>query len=83
MAVACFDSPFVVPSRFRRGSCLSACAVVAIYAGLLAHRYLRRGVFTVEFSFIVDRVVLVRYRGHAPRMDYLALFRKKRFANQP
>lgn len=74
MAAVCFDSPcsslplvagFLPVGLCGRGN----------LCGMLAHRYLRRGVFTVEFSFIIDRVVLVRYRGHAPRMDYLALLR--------
>lgn len=72
MAVVCFDSPcgslplsagFLPVGLCGRGN----------LCGMLAHRYLRRGVFPVEFSFIIGRVALVRYRGHAPRMDYLAL----------
>lgn len=27
----------------------------------------------IQFSIQLGRVALVRYRGHAPRMDYLAL----------
>ena len=46
MAAVCFDSP-VVPSRLSRGSCLSACAVVAFSAACS-----RTGIFGGEFSLL-------------------------------
>lgn len=67
MAAVCFDSPCgslpLVAGFLPVGLCGRG-----TLCGVLAHRYLRRGVFTVEFSFIVDRVALVPRCGVEPAL---------------
>lgn len=67
MAVACFDSPLWFPPAWAGFLPVGLCGRGNL-CGMLAHRYLRRGVFTVEFSFIVDRVVLAPRCGVEPTL---------------
>lgn len=51
-----------------------------IYEPRSSGRYLP-ALFTIQFSIQLGSFDPVRYRGHAPRMDYLALTFQKRLAN--
>ena len=74
------SAPFV-PSQHMLG-CLHYCLLGSWQSKKHAHlaRIIRRSSL-IQFSIQLGPLGPVRYRGHAPRMDYLALLFKKRRTN--